>query len=85
MTNLDVLYDEVVDIINNHDDYHCRWCCDYSSTYRCETYISFDVHAWSDQGYGSEWTEYWCVYDDGRINRDGEMYNNLEEFKGDWT
>jgi hypothetical protein len=37
-----------------------------------------------DQGEGSEWTEYWCIYDDGRINADGMMYANFEEFKRDW-
>lgn len=82
---LEEIYDEVVDIINNHYDYHCNWCCDSSSTYWGKTYVEFDVHGWSDQRNGSEWTEYWCIYDDGTINADGIMYANFEEFKSDWN
>lgn len=81
---LEELYDKVVDIIDNHYDYHCNWCCDSISAYWGKTYVEFDVHGWSDQGDGSEWTEYWCIYDDGRIHHDGDWYANFEEFKNDW-
>lgn len=82
--NLEELYDNVVDIINSHWSYHCNYYCDSSSVCWDKTYVTFDVHGYSDQGDGSEWTEYWCIYDDGRINADGMMYANFEEFKRDW-
>ena len=85
MNTLEELYGKVVDIINNHNDYHCTWCVINRSETWYEDSVSFDVHGWSDQGYGSEWTEYWSIYSDGRIFRDGEIYKNFEEFKGDWT
>lgn len=81
---LEELYDKVVDIINNHYDYHCNYCCISGSACWDKTYVTFDVHGWSDQGEGSEWTEYWCIYDDGSIHADGVTYANFEEFKCDW-
>ena len=81
---LEELYDKVVDVINHHYDYHCNYCCDSSSTYWDKTYVTFDVHGWSGQGEGSEWTEYWCIYDDGTIRADGILYANFDEFKCDW-
>lgn len=81
---LEELYDKVVDVINHHYDYHCSYCCDSRSEYWGETYVTFDVHGWNDQGSGCEWTEYWCIYDDGRIYADDVVYANFEEFKNDW-
>ena len=81
---LEELYDKVVDIINNHDDYHCGWICISNSVKWYNDCVEFDVKVYSDQRYGSEWTEYWRVYSDGRINRDGEWYNSFEEFEADF-
>lgn len=81
---LEELYDKVVDIINNHSDYHCDWICISNSAEWYDGCVEFDVKVCSDQGYGSEWTECWRVYSDGRINRDGEWYNSFEEFEIDF-
>lgn len=81
---LEELYDKVVDVINHHYDYHCNYCCDSSSVCWNKTYVTFDVRGCSDQGSGYEWTEYWCIYNDGNIYADGVPYTNFEEFKHNW-
>ena len=86
ISTLEKLYDDVFDIINNHKDYHCSYYCDSKSAdwSKDGSYVSFDVHGYSDQGCGSEWTEYWCIYNDGKILRDSEWYNTFNDFKNDW-
>ena len=48
-------------------------------------YVTFTVCGSSDQDEGSDWTEDWYIYSDGRIRRDGEVYNNFDEFERDWA
>lgn len=81
---LEELYDKVVDVINAKYDYHCNWICISNSAQWFSNYVTFDVKGWSDQGYGSEWTEYWEVCLDGRICRDGEWFNSFEDFKNNF-
>ena len=47
-------------------------------------YVTFTVCG-SDQDEGSEWTEDWYIYSDGRIRRDDKVYNNFDEFERDWA
>lgn len=50
-----------------------------------DSYVTFTVFGYSDQDEGSEWTEDWCIYSDGRIRRDDKVYNNFDEFERDWA
>lgn len=50
-----------------------------------DSYVTFTVCGYSDQDEGSEWTEDWYIYSDGRIRRDDEVYNDFDKFEGNWA
>ena len=50
-----------------------------------DTSVSFEVHVTSDQGEGSEWIEIWSIDNDGKIYSEDTIYENYEEFLGEWS
>ena len=77
------ILEKVQKCISGCHDYYVFYCMGSEQWY--DYYVTFTVFGSSDQGEGSEWTEDWCIYSDGRIRRDGEVYNNFDEFERDWV
>ena len=82
------LYDlvgKVKTAISNYERYHVSY---YPSSNeergKANSYVRFEVQGHSDQGEGSDWTEYWTINSDGTIYADGETYKNYEEFMSKW-
>jgi hypothetical protein len=79
------IFDEVEKVLDNYfqRSYHVScyitdetWTLDMSS-------VSFTVKFHSDQGYGSDWEEYWSIDSEG-IHTEEDTYKDLEGFKSYW-
>lgn len=80
-----ILLDKVKAVIDNYDSYHVWYSVSPEETWdKNGSYVTFEVFGYSDQDEGSNWTEYWSIDNTGRIARDGEMYENFDEFKYNW-
>lgn len=79
------IYEEVTYFIhhNRWNSYYVWYICGDAEFTSYGT-IEFDVYASSDQGDGDEWTEYWSIDADGKINTGDNVYDNIEDFKRDW-
>lgn len=77
------LLEKVLDTIYNHYTYHCWYS--YGNVEEHDTYASFEVYGCSDQGEGSEWTEYWSIDKEGKIYTEDTTYNSYEEFLKEWA
>lgn len=76
------LYDKIRDVLHGFKSYHCWYfCCNEEY---CGDLMSFEVHVNSDKGDGDEWVEHWSIDDKGRIHSEDVMYENYEEFLGEW-
>jgi hypothetical protein len=83
---IDVLLNKVKADINNYNSYHVWYSASSEEIWDEKGgYVTFEVYGHSDQGEGSNWTEYWSIDDNGTIARDGDVYENYNEFKNDWT
>ena len=83
---IDVLLNKVKADINNYNSYHVWYSASSEEIWDEKGgYVTFEVYGHSDQGEGSNWTEYWSIDDNGTIARDGDIYENYNEFKNDWT
>lgn len=77
------ILEKVQNCISGWHSYHVFYCVGSEQWF--DSYVTFTVFGYSDQGEGSEWTENWCIYSDGSISGDHEIYNNFDEFERDWT
>ena len=87
MTKEDIreLFEKVTRLIDDNDtDYHCSYCCGEGTWSADGMRVTFDVHGFSDQCEGSEWTENWGIESDGKIYADNRIYDSFEEFEKDW-
>ncbi len=83
---LTVLLDKVKTDIYNHDSYHIWYSVSSEETWDEKGgYVAFKVFGHSDQCEGSVWAEYWSINDNGTIVRDGDVYENYNEFKNNWV
>lgn len=83
--DLSDLVDKVRTTISNYESYHVSYYPSSREEWgKDNSCVRFEVHGHSDQGEGSEWTEYWTVNSDGTIYADGETYKNYEEFISKW-
>lgn len=78
------LYWKVVEVIDDYRDYHTSYSAGINEWNDDQTYLSFEVKGWSDQGDGAEWTEYWSINNKGQIFGEDILYENFEEFKKEW-
>jgi len=82
---LTILLDKVKTVINNYNSYYVWYSVSPEETWdENSSYVTFEVFGYSDQDEGSNWTEYWSIDNTGRIVRDGEIYENFDEFKNNW-
>lgn len=87
MTKEDIreLFEKVTRLVDSNDtDYHCSYSCGEETWSDDGMRVMFEVHGFSDQGEGSEWTENWGIESDGRIYADDMIYDTFEEFEKDW-
>lgn len=80
-----ILLDRVKAVIDNYNSYYVWYSVSPEETWNENgSYVTFEVFGYSDQDEGSNWTEYWSIDNTGRIVRDGEIYENFDEFKDNW-
>ena len=79
------IYEDVTYFIyhNSWNSYYVGYTCGDAKFTSYGT-IEFNVYGSSDQGDGDEWTEYWSIDTDGKINTGDNVYDNIEDFKRDW-
>ena len=83
--NLEDIYRKIVKVIDGNHSYHNFYNCDFYEWRQDGSRLTFKVYGSSDQGYGSEWTEYWTIYDDGSIsNSEGDNWKDFEDFESNW-
>lgn len=81
-----VLLNKVKTDINNYNGYHVWYSVNSEEIWDEKGgYVTFEVFGHSDQCEGSNWTEYWSINDNGTIVRDGDVYENYNEFKNNWV
>lgn len=85
LEELHELFDKVDRAVWDYNaDYHARYFIGDTKWYNDNIYVSFEVNGHSDQGFGSDWTEYWSIDSDGKIYTEDKTYNDFEDFLKDW-
>lgn len=79
----DNLYDKISNILYGFKSYHCWYFCCNPEYY--DGSMSFEVHVHSDKDEGDDWEEHWSIDDKGRIYSEETIYENYEEFLGEWS
>ncbi|MBR4589188.1 MAG: hypothetical protein IKO36_00875 [Bacteroidaceae bacterium] len=78
------LFEDIIPIIDNKDDYYTSYSASIDYKYGPDDkYISFEVHCSSSKS-GNNWTETWCINNDGTISNENETYKSINEFKLNW-
>jgi hypothetical protein len=76
--------DKVRDVLYERNPHSYHYWYSYGDIEEYDSYASFEVYVHSDKWEGDDWTEDWCVYDDGSICSPDKVWKNIDEFLTYW-
>lgn len=80
---LNNLYNEVIDIVNNCNDYYLFTSAGDAEWSKDGSYVSFTVD-FSSSRTGYNWNETWYVYNNGSISGEDRHYDSIDDLRASW-